>query len=271
MSDTQVVDWAIGELGNVTVDQPFFMAVGIYRPHVPWYVPSEYFDRFPLEGVTLPETREDDLADLPEAATKHIKRDWHQWILKKDQWKGAVQAYLASMAYADDQVGRLVDALNKSVHGRNTVVILCSDHGYHLGEKQHWEKFVLWDEATRVPLIVAGPGIEGGRRIPVPVSLLDLYPTLTSLTGLNAPGHLEGDSLVPWMRDGDAPGERWVLTTQRKGCHAVLGSRYRYILYQDGSDELYDHRNDPNEWDNLADDKNHAPVVERMRSHLPGQ
>jgi len=141
MADSKVVDWAVGELGKDHA-KPFFLAVGLFRPHIPWFAPKKYFDLYPLDDVFLPKIRENDLDDCPEAALSSVRRDWHKWLVENDQWLRAVQGYLACISFADAQVGRLIKALDGSRHAGNTIVVLWSDHGMHIGEKQHWEKFV---------------------------------------------------------------------------------------------------------------------------------
>lgn len=254
MADTQVVDWALQELQQER-EKPFFMAVGLYRPHTPWYVPARYYEQFPLEKIVLPRVQRNDLADVPVIGQGWARRDWHQWLLKERKWKQAVQGYLASMAYMDDQLGRLLEGLKAGPHSANTIVILMSDHGYHLGEKQHWEKFTLWEDATHVPLIIRRPQGPRGLVRSEPVSLLDLYSTVTDLLALEAPEHVEGRSLVPLLTEGLEEGPaRQAVTYQGSGNRAVRTERYRLIEYRDGTSELYDHSSDPNEWENLLAD-----------------
>lgn len=274
MADGQVVAWAERALAADRADgaPPMFLAVGIYRPHVPWYAPQEYFDRFPLDEVRLPKTGVDDLGDLPDAARERAFEHWHDWIVENGEWRRAVQGYLASLAFADAMVGRLVRALDASPRAGNTVIVLWSDHGYHLGEKRHWEKFALWEDTTHVPVIVVDPRKPdgAGQICREPVSLLDLYPTLLGLCGLDAPPQsLEGHSLEPQLADPDEDTARCVLTTHGMGHHAVRGDRYRYIRYRDGSEELYDHERDPHEWRNLAADPELAAVKEELAKWLP--
>lgn len=251
MADTQVVDWALGELQQEKA-QPFFMAVGLYRPHTPWYVPAKHYEQFPLDEIQLPRVVQDDLKDVPAMGQEWARKDWHQWLVQEGKWKPAVRAYLASIAYMDAQLGRLLEGLEAGPHRENTIVVLMSDHGYHLGEKEHWEKFALWEDATHIPLIIRLP--EGPRGVvrDEPVSLLDLYPTVTELLALEEPGHLEGRSLAPLLsRETEDGPARQAVTYQGEGNRAVRTERFRYIEYRDGSRELYDHSSDPHEWDNL--------------------
>lgn len=269
MADSKVVDWAVRELGRKQ-DRPFFQAVGIYRPHIPWLVPQQYFDMYPLKSIELPRVLENDLADVPEAPKKWLRLHWHKWLLETDRWKQAVQAYCASVTYADAMVGRLLAALEAGPHAGNTAVVLWTDHGMHLGEKQQWEKFTLWEEATRVPFIWRVPGTTtAGGVCHRPVSLLDVYPTLVELDGGRPAPALEGRSLVPLLRDPQAPSDRAVVTTWHRGNHGVRSERWRYIRYADGTQELYDHRVDPDEFHNLAGKPEHAPVIQELARWLP--
>jgi len=274
MADGMVVAWLEQRLREGSPDQrPLFVAAGIYRPHVPWYVPRAYFDAFPLDAVQLPEVLEEDLDDLPAAGLQMAQRTWHAWIVLNRQWRRAVQGYLASILFADAMVGRLLRALDQGPMAHDTIVVLWSDHGYHLGQKQHWEKFTLWEVATRVPLIVVDLR-PGAKRAPgvctEPVSLLDLYPTLVELCGLEPPPQqLEGRSLLPQLTDPSADSGRAVVTTEGPGNHAVRGDRYRYIRYADGGEELYDHTSDPHEWHNLAGEEDLRAVRAELARWLP--
>ena len=196
----------------------------------------------------------------------------HDWAVEAGVWKDGVRAYLASVSFADAMVGLVLDALEESGRGDDTIIVLWSDHGWHLGEKARWRKHTLWRESTRVPLIVVAPGItQPGSRSATPVSLMDLYPTLTQLAGLPTPDHVEGMSLVPLLEDPGATLERAaVVTTYGYRNHAVSGDRYRYIAYSDGSEELYDLQTDPDEWTNRADDPALAAVKAELAQWLPG-
>ena len=263
MSDYQVVSWAQKFLA-AKQEKPFFLAVGLYRPHLPWYVPKQYFDQFPLETVKRPEVPDDDLADIPAAGRKIARPDGdHRRVVESNNWEKAVQGYLASIAFADAQVGRLLDALEKSPYADNTIIVLWGDHGWHLGEKQHWRKFALWEEATRVPLLIRLPGMSSGQDCPRPVNLVDLYPTLIELCKL-PPKQLDGVSLVPLLKNPQADWEQPAVTTHGRNNHAVRSERWRYIRYADGSEELYDHQQDPMEWKNLAG----APQYDQIKTSL---
>ncbi len=270
MGDSKLTDWAIDFLKEHH-DRPFFLAVGYFRPHLPWYVPRPYFEQFPLSEIVLPKVKEDDLDDVPPAGIRMANPTGdHARVLATNNWHRAVQGYLASIAFVDAQVGRLLQAFDQSPYANNTIVVVWGDHGWHLGQKQHWRKFALWEEATRVPLIIVAPGLtKPGSRCERTVSLVDLYPTLCELAGLNIPPQVEGRSLVPLLKNPEAPWERPVVTTYGYMNHAVRSERYRYIRYSDGGEELYDHHTDPLEWTNLADRPEYARVKEELARWLP--
>ena len=269
--DHHIAGWAIDRLRQKH-DKPLFLACGLHKPHMPWQVPRKYFDLHPIDQVRPPEVPGDDLDDVPAAGVKMAAPQGdHANILRTGTWQQAVQAYLACIAYADAQVGRLLDALDADPALRdNTVVVLWGDHGWHLGEKHHWRKFALWEEATRTPLIIAAPGVAPGRA-DAPVGLVDLYPTLLELCGLPPRPGLDGASLVPLLKDPALRRDRPALTTHGRGNHAVRSDRWRYIRYADGFEELYDHDVDPGEWKNLAADPAHAAVKAELSKWLPKQ
>ncbi|QDU08124.1 sulfatase [Gimesia aquarii] len=270
MSDFKMANYAIDYLGKKH-EKPFFLACGIYRPHMPWQVPRKYYDRYPLDQIQLPKVLENDLKDIPDAGVRMAKPGGdHARILKTDNWRHAVQAYLASMAFADVQVGRVLDALDASPHAKNTIVILWGDHGWHLGEKHHWRKFSLWEEATRAPLVMFVPGVtKAGSRCGQAIDFMNIYPTLCELCSLPVGEHLDGISLVPLLKDPAKTWDRLALTTHGRLNHAVRSNRYRLIRYKDGSEELYDHRKDPMEWKNLADDPAYAEVKQQLAKGFP--
>ena len=268
-ADHQVVDWAAGELARKH-SKPFFHAVGIFRPHIPWYAPEKYFDLYPKDEVFLPKILKDDLQDVPPHGHYGIRKQWHKWLVENNQWREAVRGYLASISFADAQVGRLIDALDKSPHSKNTIIVLWSDHGMHIGEKQQWEKFTLFEESTRVPLIIVAPGItKPGTICDKPVNLLDVYPTLNELCSLPARKDLDGISLVKLLKKPKTKWERPSITTWGKGNHAARGQRYRYIRHPNGEEQLYDHKTDPNEFTNLADNPELASVKKQLAKWLP--
>ena len=279
MPDHKAADWAVDRLSE-NMAKPFFLAVGFVRPHVPFYVPQKWFDLFPLEEVKLPSVKTDDLRDVPS-----ISRRIHElpkypklaFLQKNDgeQFRKCVRAYLACVAFVDHQVGRVLDALKKGPHAENTVVILFSDHGYHLGEKDRVSKHSLWEESTRVPLVVVPAKSQGkaygkaGQICSKPVGLIDLYPTILEMCGLPPNKKNSGESLVGLLKNPSADWRFSTLTTYARGNHSLRSERYRYLRFEDKSEELYDHREDPNEWTNLASRPKHAKLLQRFRKELP--
>ncbi|MEL7497920.1 MAG: PVC-type heme-binding CxxCH protein [Planctomycetota bacterium] len=256
-------------------DKPFFLACGIFRPHIPFYVPQKYFDLYPLDEIRIPDNPEGWLDRVPESvrnnpAAGSMRRRWHNWIAANGEWKNAVQAYLASVTFADEQLGRVLDALEASPYKDNTIIVLWSDHGAHLGDKETWEKYTLWHESTRVPLIFVAPGVtKPGRISNQPASLLDIYPTLLELVGVDKPGdQLEGTSLVPQLKDPNAK-KAPVVCTHMHDNHAVISSKHRYIRYANGDEELYDLATDPAEWNNVADQDEFESIKTLLRKKLP--
>ncbi|QDU39954.1 Choline-sulfatase [Maioricimonas rarisocia] len=270
MNDHKMVDYAIDYLSQEH-DKPFFLACGIYRPHMPWQVPRKYYDMYPADKVRLPDVPEGDLEDLPEAGVNMARPQGdHAKMLQTGNWRYAVQAYLASITFADSEVGRLLDALDASPHRDNTIIVLWGDHGWHLGEKQHWRKFALWEEATRAPLIMVAPGVtQVGSVCGRTVDFMNIYPTLCELCDLPVTDQLEGVSMLPLLKDPEADWDRAAVTTHGRGNHAVRTERFRYIRYAGGGEELYDHDADPMEWTNLAADENFAAVKRDLARWLP--
>lgn len=265
-ADTMLADWA-GDYLSKPRDRPFFLACGFYRPHLPWYAPEKYFEKFPEAKTLLPKYLENDLEDVPEAAP-HNQRD-HDNVTSSGQWKKAVAAYLACIHYADANVGRVLDALDASPHADNTVIVLWTDHGWHLGEKNHWRKFSLWEESCRVPLIFAGAGVRSEERsCDRTVELLDVYPTLADLAGLPEREELEGRSLRPLLDDPGAEWDKPAITSMGPEKVSVRTERWRYTRYGD-AEELYDHWHDPQEWENLAGAEPFAEVIAELRQLLP--
>jgi arylsulfatase A-like enzyme len=252
-------------------DRPFFVACGFWRPHVRWMVPQRYYDRFPRETIRLPAGyRPDDLEDVPPpgrwAATQ---AGHHADVVAGGLWRESIRGYLASMAYIDEQIGRVLDALEQGPHRDNTIVVFLSDNGMHLGEKDHWLKYALWEQTCRVFLAIAVPGLPV-QRSPVPVGLIDVYPTLRQLCQLPAPDHeLDGVDLSAILAGRSAARGKPVLSTWGQGNHAVRNEQYRYIRYRNGAEELYDHAADPHEWRNLAAEPRLAAVRDRLARWLP--
>ena len=286
MMDAQSADRIIAELKG-RHDKPFFLAYGTYQPHLPWQVPRQYFEMHPGESVVLPKVIDNDLDDIPPFGRKLAAevldisndRDYaapggdHANVLKYNQWKAAVQGYLASISFADAQVGRVLDALAESPHADNTIVVLWGDHGYHLGQKEHWRKHTLWEDGLRTTLVISAPGIAGrNARSDRVVSLLDIYPTLIELAGLDPKEGMDGQSIVPLLKQPDLPWSRPVVSTYGYQNHSIRTERWRYIRYHDGTEELYDHEADPNEWTNLAAEPvkdEHREVMNGLAGYFP--
>jgi arylsulfatase A-like enzyme len=272
--EEDLVDYKTASFGierlRQSQNKPFFLACGFHRPHLPLSVPRKYFDLFPLDKIELPVTQANDLADLPRAGVVMAKPGEFAAIKDLGKWREHVRAYLAAIAYTDAQVGRLLDALEQSPHKNNTIICLWSDHGWHHGEKEHWRKSTLWEEATRSPLLWVVPGVtKAGSVCSRPVDFLGIYPTLCDLAGLPLPGHLQGASLKPLLSDPAAAWERPAISTMKQGNHAVRTDRWRYIRYAGGGDELYDEHADPHEWTNLASRPEHAALKAELAKWLP--
>ena len=204
-------------------------------------------------------------------------RQWiHRWVKDNNQWEKVIQAYAASITFSDAMVGRLLDAFELSDYANNTIVVLWSDHGMHMGEKENIEKFTLWEKSTRVPLIISVPGLtQKGSKCEQPVSLMDLYPTLADLAGFKKPSHLDGKSLLPQIKNPNAPTSpvissyRFTWREEPITGHAVRSLRYRYIYYPEiNLEELYDHENDPNEWHNIAYKAGSEEIIAEYRKVL---
>ena len=263
---------------NSQEDNSWFIACGLIKPHMAFSVPQKYFDRFPLKSIQLPDVPADDLDDIPAAGIRIAKPEGdHANILKSGRWKEAVQAYLATVYFADTQIGRLLDALEASPHKDNTIICLWSDHGWHLGEKQHWRKFALWEEATRAPMIWVVPGVTTpGTSCDRPVDYMNIYPTLIDLCNLPQPKNPNGQkhagvTIRCLLENPDAKWDRPALTTFGRNNHALRSQYYRYIRYADGSEELYDHRSDPKEFTNLSDSIELTQVKQHLAPWFPKQ
>ncbi len=272
LGDWHTVDYCIEQLQK-DHDKPFFVACGLIKPHLPWAVPRKYYDMFPLDTVKLPPHIENDLKDVPPAGVRMARPTGdHAKFLKSGRWKAAIQSYLATCAYVDVNIGRLLDAFLASKYKDNTIIVLWGDHGWHLGEKEHWRKFALWEEATRAPLIWVAPGVtKAGAVCDQPVDFLTIYPTLCDLAGLPIPEHVEGKSLKPLLENPDAKWDEVAMTTHGYKNHAVRTDRWRYIRYADGSEELYDHDSDQYEYKNEADNPELKAVKAKLAEMLPGK
>jgi len=278
MGDGQVVNWVTQQLEAASTS-PRFLAAGLFRPHLPWYVPQKYFDMHPVEGIVLPDYLETDLDDVPSAyadligAEPDLDTQTMAWINEygTSKWQEAVQGYLASISFTDAMIGKLVAALDDSGRANNTIIVLWSDHGFHLGEKDNWGKMTLWDETTNVPFIIVAPGVTTpGSHSDEAVSTQSIYATLVELAGLARPEFVDGSSLVPLLRNPDMDWNDVAITTYGDyGNFTVRDDRYRYIIYADGQEELYDIETDPNEWTNLADDPRYITLKAELAARIP--
>lgn len=277
--DFKVAEWVSKQLSQKH-EKPLFLACGFYRPHEPWFVPKKYFEPFPLETIQLPPGyREDDLDDLPPSGKRMGPNRYFAHIQKHGQWKQGIQAYLASIHFADAMLGRVLDALENGPNADNTIVVLWSDHGWHLGEKQHWQKFTAWRAVTRVPLMIripknCAPGLPEGTQPKTicdqPVNLLSLFPTLTKLTGVSPKKDNHGPSLIPLLKDPDSVWDHFSITHLGKpGSFGLSTTDWRYIHYANGDEELYHIKNDPHEWNNLAGREEHLEKLNELRSLSP--
>ena len=271
MGDGQLATWVSRFLAGPS-KEPFLMVAGIYRPHLPWYAPRKYFEMYPANKITPPPIKSDDLDDVPAGGRTMAtsRRGDLELVMRTGKYREVLQAYLANITYCDALIGKILAALDASPAAKNTIIVLWSDHGWHLGEKDHLHKFTLWERSTRGPLIIAAPGVTRAQtRTARPVGLIDLFPTLNELCGLPPVAQLDGQSLVPLLKDPQRRWERPVLTTHGHGNHALRSDRWRYIRYADGGEELYDHANDPHEWTNLAGRPEFAAVKAELGRSLP--
>jgi arylsulfatase A-like enzyme len=268
--DQKAIDFGLKFLSQPQA-KPFFLAVGLWHPHIPMFAPQKYFDMYPPEKVKIPYTPAGDLDDVPKIGQNWAaaRREEHNRIVREGKWRDAVRAYLAAITFADAMIGRLLDGLEKSAHARNTIIVFWSDNGWHLGEKEHWHKSTLWQRSTHVPLIIAGPGTRAtGQSRKQAVSLLDIYPTLVDLCGLPKRPQLEGLSLRPLLENAQATRPPAVIDFNR-GNHAVRTDRWRYIKYNDGTEELYDESVDKEDWKNLAGDPQYTSLKADLAKWIP--
>lgn len=270
MPDHGVVSWCIERIKEPS-DKPVFVAVGLVKPHMPFSVPKKWFDLFPLDQIKLPPHRSDDLDDIPPAGQRMARPEGdHAAIMKSGRWAEAVQAYLATIAYCDYEVGRVLDAVESSPQRDNTLICLWSDHGWSLGEKSHWRKFALWEEPTRTVFIWKVPGLTPpGGVCERTVDYGSVYPTFCSLAGLEKPSHLDGHDMSPLLKNPAASWEHSAITTHGRMNHTVRTEEWRYIRYANGEEELYHDAVDPLEYDNLAAKPEHAAQKARLAAMLP--
>jgi len=274
LKDQDLLDWHsvdyIIERMQRDDDQPFFLACGLYKPHLPFVVPRKYYEPFQFESIKRPVLKEGDIDDLPPAARKFLSPREHAKMLVNNQWERAIQSYLASILYTDMNIGRLLDALEKSSKKENTIIVLWTDHGWSLGEKNRWRKFALWEEPARTPLIWVVPGMtKPGTKSTKPVDLMSLYPTLCSLAGLERPEHVSGHDITPLLKNPAADWAYPAITTHGRGNHAVRTETHRYIRYANGDEELYHNAKDPYEWTNLATNPEYDSLKAKLATWLP--
>jgi arylsulfatase A-like enzyme len=275
MRDTMYADAAIAQLQKKH-DKPFFVACGLFHPHMAWYVPQKYFDMYPLDEVRTPELLEGDLDDVPPIARSLTagKSKFVDKVIGQGLHKEAIRAYLATTTYADAQMGRVLDALEKSEYRDNTIVVLLSDHGFHLGDKNHWQKATLWEEATHCLLMIRVPGKTrtGGvsQRF---VSLQDIYPTLTELCNLEKPDYVDGQSLMPLLENPDAQWQSTAITSlgsqYGERYVSIRNENFRYTRYGENEEEFYDSIRDPHEWTNQIGNPEYSGAIRHMRTLVP--
>jgi arylsulfatase A-like enzyme len=272
IADTMQTEWAVSVLKRAHT-QPFFLALGLYAPHFPNYAPQKYYDLYPLDEIKLLPIKDGDTDDLPPAIKKfndRRKATIHDKLNELGLMKDVLRAYLASISYADAMLGRVLDALDASPARDNTIVIFWSDQGYHHGEKGHWGKHSLWERTANIPFIWAGPGIARQASVTATVSAIDLYPTLVELCRLAPDAGLEGQSLAATLRQPARARDRNVVLCEvNPGGYAIVNNQWRLIHYADGTEELYDVVQDPNEWDNLARQEKFRTVMAELRQSAP--
>lgn len=271
MGDTKYADAAIAQLQKKH-DQPFFIACGLFHPHMPWYVPQKYFDMYPLDEVVIPELKEGDLDDVPPLGRQITdgKSKFVESVMSHGEHRRGVQAYLATTTYADAQMGRVLDALEASPYRDNTIVMLMSDHGFHLAEKGHWQKMTLWEEATHCLLMFRVPGVtQAGGISNRFVSLQDIYPTLAELCAIETPNELDGRSLLPLLENPNAPWPSTAISAFSNRYVSIRNEGFRYIRYSADQEELYNSRTDPHEWTNQIDNPEYAAALNQLRSLVP--
>lgn len=272
--DEEHVDYQVASYGIDVLKQkhekPFFLAVGIVKPHLPFDCPKRFFDALP-ENIEAPAILKNDLIDIPKEGNSFRRAGDDRRFKKDNAWEDVRRAYLACNSWADFNIGRVLDALEKSPYANNTVVVLWSDHGYHQGEKMSFRKFTLWEEATRVPFIIYDGREDSemtGQNCNQPVSLINIYRTLAEMTGLEVPEYVDGESLVPQLKNPERQ-LKPALTSWGRGNYAVRSKNWRYIKYFDGTEELYSHKKDPNEWHNLSDKPEFEAKKNELAKYLP--
>ena len=268
--DYKIAQWAVEAL-NKKPQGPFFLSAGFFLPHVPCFATEKWFELHPLEKTSLPLIQRGDREDTPRFSWYlhwSLPEPRLRWLEDHDQWMNLTRSYLACTSFVDHQVGKIMEAIDRNGFRDNTIIVLWSDHGWHVGEKDITGKNSLWDDGTRVPLIFAGPQIDSGV-CSQPVELLDIYPTLCDLTQSKKPKHLEGLSLVAQLQDATAKRQRPAITTHNHHNHGVRSEKWRFIQYADGSQELYDMVKDPHEWNNLIGQKGYEKVISDHQQWIP--
>jgi len=269
-----------GIAANIAVEQlkkfaaskePFFMAVGLYRPHTPYVAPKNYFEKYPTKQVQVPQIPDGYLETIPVPARKSVTRKKDQVNLPDKLARQAIQAYYASITFADAQLGKILSALQETGLDENTVIVFTSDHGYHMGEHGHWQKTTLFENAARVPMIIAGPGVLAkGQTALSPAEMVDFYPTLADLCGLKAPASISGVSQLPTLKDASVASRDSALTQYANG-YSLRTPRYRYTEWGEGGNqgvELYDHKSDSAEMQNLGSDPATADIRAKLSEQL---
>lgn len=251
-------------------DKPFMLACGFSSPHSPQVAPKAFFDLYPLEKIELPFAPADDLNDVPPFA----RRNWSTSFARKlradpEEWRRAVQAYYASASFADAAVGKVLDALEQSGRAKDTIVVLVGDHGFQLAQKDRWEKFTLWRAGGRTAMVMRFPGVTGA--VSQPVSFLDIYPTLVSALGHKRPTFVEGNDLMPLLRDPRLAWDRPAVTTYQQGNNGIRWRNWNYIRHRNGVEELYDVAADPHEITNLIAKGRgrYRALIRSLEAHIP--
>jgi len=262
---------------NQKHDKPFFLVLGLWRPHTPFTAPQRFFALYDEKSLPMPPAgwTANDLDDVPAAGRKLAQVWGERWEQTgadhPDLWRRIIWGYLACNSFADWSTGRVIDALDASAYAGNTLVVFIGDNGYHCGEKNHFEKSTLWEAAAQVPLAIRLPGrTQAGTEAAPPVSLVDLFPTLLDYCQLAPPRQpLDGRSLRPLL---DNPAGAWdhpAVTLYEEHYFSACDDRYRYIQYPDGTEELYDHTADPHELTNIAARADTAPIKQRLQKQVP--
>ncbi|MBA2760403.1 MAG: sulfatase [Segetibacter sp.] len=254
-------------------DKPFFMYYGLFRPHSPYTMPKRFMDMYKDANITVPPGyQENDLDDVPQLGrdlVDSMKPYRKANLTKRQVWIELMRAYCANYSFADWNIGKILEALDKSEFAKNTIVVFCSDNGFQNGAKDHWAKSTLWDQSDNIPFLIRLPNGKA-YRCPQTVSLIDIFPTLIEYCGINGPSHkLDGKSIVPVLKDASAKWDRNGVTFYGEEYTGVRSERYRYIRYHDGSEELYDHDTDPYEHVNLAKNPSKKTVIQQLSKSVP--